>query len=178
MMATIAVNVSVQVSGGPQISVPPQKIEVEAYEKFEFKFKHEKDKDRQEETFAVGSGVEVLLIKSNLGELKTEKKPKITYKIGDPAASSASGGASAQPSEIVLSSANLYLKDNFAVFGSGDRQMTVTVDFTGTADKPADIGTPSTGGGTDVGVTPPDGKALFKEMVMVEVLVGRNIASS
>jgi hypothetical protein len=177
MMATITVNLSVQVSGGPQISMPPQKIEVESYEKLEFKFKHEKDKDKQEETFPVGSGVEVLLIKSNLDELKVEKKPKITYKISNQAAPLTDGGAptvATEPPEIELSGANLYLKNNFAIFGSGDRQMTVTVDFTETVVKPAATDTTESTGTTP---SAPTDEGLFKEVVMVEVLVGRNIAS-
>jgi hypothetical protein len=74
-MATIFVNLSVQIPSGPQINVPAQKIEgVEAYEKFEFTL----NESEKTQDVTLGEKLVFLLISSDDSEGKS-----VTYKIGD-----------------------------------------------------------------------------------------------
>lgn len=124
-MATIAVNLNVQVSGGPQISIPPQKVEVEVYEKFEFSIGKD-PKTKQDipapQAFNLGEGVSFLLIKSSLDEPPNLDKPKLTYKFG--------------AKEVLLDKPHLYVgPGSVSVLGEN---LTMTLAFT-PAEPPKDF---------------------------------------
>jgi len=125
-MATISVNLNVQVSGGPQISIPPQKVEVEAYEKFEFGIGKD-PKIKQDipapQPFSLGEGVSFLLIKSSLDEPPKSTTPKLTYKFGD-------------GKEVLLDKPHLYVGiGSVSVLGEN---LTMTLAFT-PAEPPKDF---------------------------------------
>jgi hypothetical protein len=150
-METITVNCGVQVLGGPQISIPPQKIEVEAYEKFAFTIGNDpktKQKIDPPKPFDLGKDISFLLIKSSLDGAIGTDAPKLTYQFKD-------------GKELVLDRPHFYVgKSNVSILGDDLKELKLTF-------------TPSPSPPPPTDPTKPADKPI--DFVTVEILVGRDI---
>jgi hypothetical protein len=99
-MSTITVNLGVQVSGGPPISIPPHKIEgVESFQQVELLLKRDAEKDvAVTKSVSLGANPVFLSISSDWIDLKEAETQGwfLTCKIGE--------------TEILLNSPQIYLR--------------------------------------------------------------------
>jgi hypothetical protein len=120
-MIEVKVALSVQVAGGPQVSIPTT-VEVEAYEKIEVTVPASKEDKPGSVRLSLGKQLNFLLIKSSWF---SKEKQELKYKIGE-------GGK-----EIQLDQPHLYLGEGaVSLFAAKDLE---TVTFTNSYKEEAQI---------------------------------------
>jgi hypothetical protein len=109
-MSTITVNLGVQVSGGPPISIAPHKIEgVESFQQIELSLKrNEKNEKATAQSVTIEKNPIFLSISSDWFDKKGDEKNNwyLKYKIGEGEA-------------IILNAPHLYLRENVLVLDKG-----------------------------------------------------------
>jgi hypothetical protein len=118
-MSTITVNLGVQVSGGPPISIPPHKIEgVESFQQVELLLKRLAKKDGDvTQSVSLAKNPVFFAITSDWIDVKEAEKQgwSLAYKIGD--------------EEVKLTAPQVYLRDSALSLGEKWKDKELTVSF-------------------------------------------------